>query len=119
MIDFEQKVNKLETEVAALKEKVSFFNIIYGKFDSTLAKLEKMIEDRRSDTNEDLKDVYDKIEGVEKKIMDEISKMRADMKSQHEVENKKIEEINRWRWIVMGGAIVVGFIISKVADKFT
>jgi hypothetical protein len=40
--------------------------------------------------------------------------MREDMSRQHEVENKKIEELNRWRWIVLGGAAVVGWIISKL-----
>ena len=40
--------------------------------------------------------------------------MREDMAKQHEIENKKIEDLNRWRWIVMGGAAVIGWIFSKV-----
>jgi ElaB/YqjD/DUF883 family membrane-anchored ribosome-binding protein len=113
MENAEQRLARLEAEVAAIKEKTSFFSVIYDKFDATLEKLETMMEDRRSDTNDDLKDVYRKIEDTETKIMSEINKMREDMKRQHEVENKKIDDLNKWRWIVMGGAAVVGWVIAK------
>lgn len=109
----DQRLAKLEAEVAGIKEKTSFFGVIYDKFDSTLEKLETMIENRRTDTNDDLKDVYRKIEDIESKIMGEIEKVRADMKLQHEVENRKIDDLNKWRWIVMGGSAVMGYIISK------
>ena len=115
MSEIEVRVAKLEQEVAAMREKTSFFSVIYEKFDTTLEKLEEMIEHRRNDTNDDLKDVYRKIEDTEVKIMSEIEKMRTDMKEQHRIENKKIDDLNRWRWIVMGGAAVIGWILSKFA----
>lgn len=119
MAELETRLAKLEQEVAAMKEKTSFFSVIYDKFDATLQKLETMMEDRRTDTNEDLKEVYRKIETTERKIMEEIENMRRDMKHQHEIENKKIDDLNRWRWIVMGGAAVVGWILSKFASHLT
>lgn len=119
MTDVELRVARLEQELAAIKEKTSFFTVIYEKFDNTLEKLERMVEDRRSDTNDDLKDVYRKIEDTENKIMSEMEKMRAEMKEQHRIENRKIDDLNRWRWIVMGGAAVVGWILSKVAGHLT
>jgi len=45
MVDFESKLSKIETEVAAMREKISFFSVIYEKFDRTLDKLET--KDRR------------------------------------------------------------------------
>ncbi|CAB4124279.1 hypothetical protein UFOVP49_117 [uncultured Caudovirales phage] len=109
------RISKLEIEISALREKVGFFTIIYDKFDTTLEKLQEMVESRRDDTKDDLKDVYSKIEGVQTKIMYEIESMREEMKRQHEVENKKIDDLNKWRWLVMGGAAVIGWILSKVA----
>jgi len=48
MIDFESRLSKIETDVAAMKEKVSFFTVIYEKFDRTLDKLdERTIEDKK------------------------------------------------------------------------
>lgn len=111
MVDFESKLSKIETEVAAMREKISFFSVIYEKFDRTLDKLEKQ-------HNDELREVHNKIEELEISIMDEIKALRADMKAQHEEEKRKIEDLNKWRWIVMGGAVVVGWILSKMGLPF-
>lgn len=107
MVDFESRVSKLEAEVAAMKEKVSFFSVIYDKFDKTIDKLDAR-------TIEDKKELEQMMANMQNNIMQEIKAMREDMAKQHEVENKKIEDLNRWRWIVMGGAAVVGWVVSKV-----
>ena len=111
MVDFENKLSRIETEVAAMREKISFFSVIYEKFDRTLDKLEKQ-------HNDELREVHNKIEEIETSIMDEIKALRQEMKEQHQVEKEKIEEINRWRWIIMGGAVVVGWILAEMGLPF-
>jgi predicted RNase H-like nuclease (RuvC/YqgF family) len=111
MIDFESKLSKIETEVAAMREKISFFSVIYEKFDRTLDKLEKQ-------HNDELREVHNKIEEIEVSIMDEIKALRQEMKEQHQVEKQKIEDLNKWRWLVMGGAVVIGWILSKLGLPF-
>ncbi len=111
MIDFESKLSKIETEVAAMREKISFFSVIYEKFDRTLDKLEKQ-------HNDELREVHRKIEEIEVSIMEEIKALRHEMAAQHEVEKQKIEDLNKWRWLVMGGAVVIGWIISKLGLPF-
>lgn len=122
MADIESEVNALKVEISALKEKVSFFNVIYGKFDETLSKVQKLMEDRRNETNEDLREVYQKIQDTESKIMSEIKAMRAEMNTARSSEvdkiNAKLENLDKWRWQMMGGATVVGFLISKIAQHF-
>ena len=111
MVDFENKLNKLETEVAAMKEKISFFSVIYEKFDKTLEKLdERQVEDR--------KELHDMINELRVDIMQEIKAMREEAAAQHQAQQKKIEELNKWRWLVMGGAVVVGWILSKLGLPF-
>jgi hypothetical protein len=119
-MDLEQKIlanetniNKLEVELTALKEKVSFFNVIYGKFDVTLGKIQEMIENRRFENNEEIKDVYARLEASERKILEEIKGVRAEMKEQHAVYQNKISEIDKWRWMVVGAAGVVGWLLNK------
>ena len=107
MIDFEARLSKIETEVAAMREKVSFFSVIYEKFDKTLDRLdERTIEDKR--------ELQAMMDNLRTDLLDEMKAMREDMARQHEIENKKIEDLNRWRWIVMGGAAVVGWVLSKL-----
>ena len=109
----EATINRLEVELSALKEKVSFFNIIYGKFDITLGKIQEMIENRRYENNEEIKDVYQRLEASERKILDGMKELRSEMKAMHETHQQKISEIDRWRWILVGGAGVVGWILNR------
>lgn len=112
MIDFEARLSKIETDVAAMKEKVSFFTIIYEKFDKTLEKL----DERQNDDRKELQSMMDELR-VD--LLHEIKSLREDMAEQHEVEKKKIEDLNKWRWLVMGGAVVIGWILSKLGLPFT
>lgn len=114
--ELDAKISKVEVELSALREKVSFFNVIYSKFDETLSKVQELMENRRNETNEDLKDVYKKIEDTEKHLMEELRDLREDMKKQHELESAKIRDLDRWRWWVMGAAAVIGAGFSKIID---
>ena len=111
MIDFESRLSKIETEVAAMREKVSFFSVIYEKFDKTLEKL----DERQNDDRKELQAMMDELR-VD--LLQEIKALRDDMAEQHNVEKQKIEDLNKWRWLVMGGAVVVGWILSKMGLPF-
>ena len=111
MIDFEARLSKVETDVAAMKEKVSFFTVIYEKFDKTLEKLDER-------QNDDRKEMQAMIDELRTDLVQEMKSLREDMAAQHEIEKKKIEDLNKWRWIVMGGAAVVGWILSRLGLPF-
>ena len=111
MIDFEARLSKIETDVAAMKEKVSFFTVIYEKFDKTLDKLdERTIEDKR--------ELQAMMDNLRTDLVQEMKSLREEMAAQHAVEKQKIEDLNKWRWLVMGGAVVVGWLISKLGLPF-
>ena len=111
MIDFESRLSKIETDVAAMKEKVSFFTVIYEKFDRTLDKLDER-------TIEDKKELQAMMDNLRTDLLQEMKSLREEMAAQHAVEKQKIEELNRWRWLVMGGAVVIGWILSKLGLPF-
>jgi hypothetical protein len=111
MIDFEARLSKIETDVAAMKEKVSFFTVIYEKFDRTLDKLDER-------TIEDKKELQAMMDNLRTDLLQEMKSLREEMAAQHAVEKQKIEELNRWRWLVMGGAVVIGWILSKLGLPF-
>jgi hypothetical protein len=107
MVDFESRLGKMESEMAAIKEKISFFSVIYEKFDKTLDKLdERQLEDR--------KEINEMMAVLQDNIMKEIRSLREEMAKQHVIENKKIDDLNKWRWIVMGAAAIIGWIISRL-----
>jgi hypothetical protein len=116
--DLQQKVNAMEVDLSALKEKVSFFHVIYGKFDVTLGKIQEMIENRRYENNEDIKDVYIKLAESEGRLLEELKAIRSDMKEMNERYEKRISELDRWKWMLMGGAVVAGWLLAKIASNF-
>ena len=111
MIDFEARLSKIETDVAAMKEKVSFFTVIYEKFDRTLDKLDER-------TIEDKKELQAMMDDLRTDLLQEMKSLREEMAAQHAVEKQKIEDLNKWRWLVMGGAVVIGWILSKLGLPF-
>lgn len=69
---------------------------------------------KRINTTE--KDYQADIEKLEEKILVEIKGIREENKHMHAALNKKIVELEKWMWVVTGGAAVVGFLLSKVID---
>jgi len=107
MMDFESRLSKMETEVAAMKEKFSFFSVIYEKFDKTLEKLDQR-------TIEDKREIQAMMDELRTDLVQEMKLMRDEAQKQHEAQQKKIEDLNTWRWFVVGGPAVVGWLISKL-----
>jgi predicted RNase H-like nuclease (RuvC/YqgF family) len=111
MVDFESKISKLESEVAALREKVSFFSVIYEKFDKTLEKLDER-------QNDDRKELQSMVDELRIDLLQEIKAMREEAHQQHLAQQKKIDELNKLRWLIVGGAAVAGWLISKLGLPF-
>jgi hypothetical protein len=94
-----------------MREKVSFFSVIYEKFDRTLDKLdERTIEDKR--------ELQAMMDSLRTDLVQEMKALREEMAAQHAIEKQKIEDLNKWRWLVMGGAVVVGWLLSKMGLPF-
>lgn len=111
MIDFETRLIKIETDVAAMREKVSFFSVIYEKFDRTLDKLDER-------TIDDKKELQMMMDDLRDGVLQEIKALREEAHSQHLAQQKKIDELNKLRWLIVGGAAVIGYILSKVGLPF-
>jgi ABC-type transporter Mla subunit MlaD len=91
------------------------------------SQLSLLIEKRKDEVTESVENLYKHIESTEKnfktelekvneKIFDEIKAIREESRTQHASLNKKISELEKWMWIVTGGAAVVGFLISKFVN---
>jgi len=73
----------------------------------------EILHKRISATERDHKEEFGKIET---NIRDEFKCIREENKEMHAALNKKIVELEKWMWVVTGGAAVVGFLLSKVID---
>ena len=108
-----------------------------------VAKLEAQVEGIKEDVKEvrdDIKELHSRITTQTREIVDKMDDMQTRLehkmnagalaaKQQHEDIQKNIHQdikevsdrvdvLERWRWMIVGGAIVVGYIIGH-ADFFT
>lgn len=152
--------HSLETDVAILKRDVDSIGQLFTKLDNALDKLgdvasnitkllavheEKiglseridrelfeLVEKRRVEMQEDIKEIHSRITTIQRELSDEITEtehkiisslddLKKTLKESKEDTDKKnsalqtrIADLEKWRWIIIGGAAVGGFLISKI-----
>ena len=131
--------NDLSTEVELLKREVKSMNVIHGRLDTAIEKLTEVSncinrmlavhEERLSQQEEsqhraeqeftsDIKELHSRITTNAKEIMGAatlqhkehtvaIQKLREDLQN-------RVGVLEKWRWIIIGGSIVFGFVIQKL-----
>ena len=131
--------NDLSTEVELLKREVKSMNVIHGRLDTAIEKLTEVSncinrmlavhEERLGQQEEsqhraeqeftsDIKELHSRITTNAKEIMgaatlqhkehtEAIQKLRDDIA-------RRVCVLEKWRWIIIGGAIVFGFVIQKL-----
>ena len=126
----------LKVDVEVLKNQVLTITQLCGKMDSVIEKLvdnhDRMVnqiytdmEKRKADTNADIKELHsrittisrevaDKVELTERRIMDEIKSLREDIAEHNKKEDDDLRKILQWKWMVAGGVVVLAWVISNV-----
>ncbi len=130
----------LKVEVGVLKEKVSAIADLCEKMDRAIGKLTDNnmamtnqiyndMDKRKEDTVSDIKELHsritttdknlsDKIELTERRIMDEIKSLRDHITEHNQKEDSDMKAMLQWRWMIAGGVIVLAWIISNVKLEF-
>lgn len=131
--------NNLTTEVELLKREVGNMHVIHGRLDTAIEKLTEVSncinrmlavhEERLSQQEEsqhraeqeftsDIKELHSRITSNTKEIMTTATAQHKE----HSVAIQKLGEdlqnrvgvLEKWRWIIIGGSIVFGFVIQKL-----
>ena len=132
----ESVVGRLDSNIEKLTELSNSISKLLAVHDSRLDSLEK-INDR---TDDDIKEMHSRITTVSREICEKIdqveimiqeklkqsaeasAKGHAEIKA--EIENKinalssRVGVLETWRWLVIGGSIVVGYLIDKLLKLY-
>ena len=130
----------LKVEVGVLKEKVNTLTDLCEKMDRVIEKLADNnlnmtnqiyndMDKRKQETAGDIKELHsrittvdrnlsDKIELTERRIMDEIKALRDHITEHNKKEDEDLNSILRWKWMVAGGVIVLAWIISNIRLEY-
>jgi glucosamine 6-phosphate synthetase-like amidotransferase/phosphosugar isomerase protein len=115
-----ENIAVLEIELQVLKEKISnHVTSTHHTLDLSVEKIEQYMENRRAESERLHKQIYDKIEQLENKLMNEISSFKEIVSKEHGVTSSRISDLDKWRWIVVGASAVVGWILSTIFGRFS
>ena len=129
----------LNTEVQLLKKEVSDMKMIYSRLDKAIEKIsdvsnsinrmlavheEKISQQEEvqirteQEINNDIKELHSRISTNTRELMNLMSeqhKEQTDKMTKLEIELQgRVGVLEKWRWIIIGGSIVAGFIIQKM-----
>ena len=103
--------NSIHRMLAVHEEKIA-------RQEEALFEAENKIEERRSELSSKIDELHSRITTNTKEIMSAAA-------LQHQEQNKEIQKIRdelstrvgvleKWRWIIIGGSIIIGFIAQKI-----
>lgn len=130
MADFDD--TDIKVDIGVLKTQVLTLSALCNKMDQVIEKLVDQhdrhiakvytdMDNRRLETEADIKEIHqridtvlDKMETSNKEIMDEFKSLRKDMSEHNKNEKEALDKLLQWKWMVAGGIIAISWLISNV-----
>ena len=121
--------SRLDTAIEKIADVSSSFHTILAVHEEKLIRQEEALDEQEKKLTENIMDLHSRITSNAKetnKAMGDmerrlVEQMNAHSKTEEEHFRKMREELStrvgvleKWRWLIIGGAIVIGFIIQKV-----
>lgn len=125
-------VDRLDTTIDKLTEVSTSLSQLMAVHEAKLSAQEiitkqttDLVEKRRVEMEEKVQQLHSRISSGEKElagkieeqyddIMHEIKEMRQESQTQHTALSDRITAMEKWQWIIIGGSIIVGVILSQV-----
>jgi acetate kinase len=132
----EKECIDIKVDVGVLKAQVTTISTLCDKMDKVIERLasnqERMVDQiyndmrkREEEKDADVKEIHsrittisrelsDKVELTERRIMDEIKSLRADIAEHNKKEDSELKKILEWKWMAAGGIVVLAWLFSNV-----
>ena len=127
---------ELKVDVEVLKQQVLTLTQLCNKMDTIIEKLidnnDRLttqiyhdMDKRKQDTVADIKELHsrittvdrnvsDKIELTERRIMEEIKSLRDDIAEHNKKEDGELRKIMEWKWMAAGAIVVIAWVLSNI-----
>jgi hemerythrin superfamily protein len=121
--DIKVDVGVLKTQVLTLSALCNKMDVIIQKLvdqhDRHIAKVYTDMDNRRLETDADIKEIHDRIDTVldkvqasELRIMEEIKGLHKCVTEHNNAEKEQLDKLLQWKWTIVGGIIVISWLIS-------
>lgn len=122
---FDTTIDKMQEIASSLSRMVVLQEQRLENQEKTTAEMQSVLEMRRIETNNNIKDIYnrintvnkeltDKIEDSEKSILAELKKLREEIHKEDTGISKRLSQIEMWKY---GIAAIISFLVFLVANN--
>ena len=122
---FDTTIDKMQEIASSLSRMVSLQEQRIESQEKTTAEMQSVLEMRRIETNNNIKDIYnrintvnkeltDKIEDSEKSILAELKKLRDEIQKEDTGISKRIGQIEMWKY---GAVAIITFLLFLIANN--
>lgn len=123
---------QVQIDVGVLKQQISTLTLLCDKMDKVIEKLVEQhdkhlvkvyntMEDRRLETESDIKEIHgridtvlDKLQNSELRLMNELKSLRQEMQNHNAKEKESLDKLLQWKWMIAGGVIALSWIVSHM-----
>lgn len=105
----EQKIRDLDTDI-----RVSVLETQVVGLTNNIEKIEKKIEDNYSVLHTRINELDEAFELKNEKILKKIDDHSIATAQHNREVMEKIETIEKWKWMVIGGALVAGYVLAHI-----
>ena len=99
-------IDKLTDVSTSIKQMLAVHEEKIGRQEQIDEIIFDKLKERATEIDNVYRDLHKEIQNVEKRLLIEIKSIKLDI-------GARVGILEKYRWIIMGGAIVVGFILSK------
>ena len=123
---------QVKTDVEILKRDMELVSALAEKFDIAIDRLtevstsvDKMlaVHEMRPENQEQQREIlHQRISDLKRDITDEFRLLRDENRKQHAEVNERLSKLEKWRWLVVGMATAVGFLVAqmgKISEFFS
>ena len=135
MLPDEQEVQDIKLKVGLMEKDVHQTNVLCERLSHSIEKIQELNQNLlqmitlheqkhhqhdkvESEIKEDIKDLHDRIDQVERHISQRIDDLRADLMTHKQKDRSMIGEIanqvERWKWMILGAVLALGFLLGKL-----
>lgn len=104
-------IDKLTDVSSDLKSMLAVHEEKISKTENADEQLANLIEVRRQEMVEDLKELHSRINSQSKELREAIQTINVTL-------DKRVGILEKWRWLIIGGAILATFLINRMWFNF-
>ena len=110
--------NRLDTAIERITEVSSSVNRMLAVHEEKIANQEEVATRANQEFTTDIRELHSRITTNYKEIADMISKHHKeyvdDQQKLRDDLNNRVGILEKWRWLIIGGSIVIGFALQKM-----